>query len=71
MSSPSHMIRPVPAVMVMTMTAASPQIGITSTVHPLNSWPRATVMIVVDCRTARPIVRYRVYCVAVPDWPSL
>ena len=30
-------------------------------------------MIVVDCRTARPIVRYRVYCVsfAVPDWPSL
>ena len=39
MSSPSHMIRPVPAVMVMTMIRSVCQLsfGMTSTVQPLKS----------------------------------
>ena len=71
-SSPSHMIRPVPAVMVITITSMVTQLlfGITGCVHPWNRLPeRATAMIVVDCRIARPMVRYRVYCVS-RDWPA-
>ncbi len=72
MSSPSHMMRPVPAVMVriMSRTVTTPEFGMTSTEQPWKSPPlRATVMTVVDCRMASAIVRYRVYCVsfAVPD----
>ncbi len=48
--------------------------GTSSRLQPVKNCPeRTSVMIVVDCRTARPMVRYRVYCVslAVPDCPSL
>lgn len=61
------MIRPVPAVIVMTMTSMVTQalLGITLCVQPWNRLPdRATAMIVVDCRIARPMVRYRVYWVS-------
>ena len=60
MSSPSHMISPVPAVMVMTMsTIASGESSARSgSEQPGNSWPlRATVMSVVDCSTASAMVR--------------
>ena len=46
--------------MVMTMmrSVIGESSGITSTGQPWNRLPlRANVMIVVDCRTARPIVR--------------
>ncbi len=66
MSSPSHMMRPVPAVMVTTMSRiAAGESFVISCWHsamelpPLeNSAPlRATVMRVVDCRTPSAIVR--------------
>ncbi len=64
MSSPIHMMRPVPAVIVMTMSMIAYQASfVTSCVQALTLvWPnsaplRATVMSVVDCRTARAIVR--------------
>ena len=64
MSSPIHMMRPVPAVMVMTMSRMAYQASfVMSCEHagsdePLNSAPeRATVMSVVDCSTPRAIVR--------------
>ena len=48
--------------------------GISCSGHPGRSRPgvRASEMIAVACRTASPMVRYRVYCVilAWPDWPS-
>ena len=63
MSSPSHMMTPVPAVMVMTMSRMAYQasLAISSPHAPWsvpNSWPlRATVMRVVDCSTASAMVR--------------
>ncbi len=64
-SSPSHMIRPVPAVIVMTMSRMAYQASLVmSWLHcgtpdvVGNSAPaRATVMSVVDCRMASAIVR--------------
>ena len=48
--------------------------GISSSLQPLKSWPgvRASDKMAVDCRIARPMVRYLVYCVilAWPDCPS-
>jgi hypothetical protein len=63
MSSPNHMMTPVPAVIVMTMSRMAYQasFAISSPHAPWslpNSWPlRATVMSVVDWRIARPMVR--------------
>ena len=61
MSSPSHMITAVPAVMTMTMTMMSRAfwLGINCSLQPLKSWPgvRASDRIAVDCRMARPMVR--------------
>ena len=79
-SSPIHMMTAVPATMVMTMVAirktdASGISGFRVEVHcdDWNSCPlRASSMYPVDCRTASPMVRYRVYWVilAWPAWPS-
>ncbi len=68
MSSPSHMIRPVPAVMVSTMMRIVTMESSTRMfVQPgfPKSWEglRANVMRVADWRTASAMVRYRVYCV--------
>src|SRR5680860_1182467 len=73
--SPSHMIRPVPAVIVATISVivTSESFGMTGTGQPWKRLPdRATATYVVDCNTARAIVRYRVYWVSleVPAWPS-
>src|ERR687892_507235 len=75
MSSPSHMITAVPAVMVMTMTAMTPadSSGMISSGQFWNSPPlRASETIVVACSTASPMVRYLVYWVILvwPAWPS-
>ena len=76
-SSPSHMMTAVPAVMVITIVVMvkMESFGIRGWVQtPLpNRLPdRASATIPVDCRMARPTVRYRVYCVilACPAWPS-
>ena len=74
-SSPIHMITAVPATMVMTIVAMrkTDASGMTDSVQPGKSVPlRASSMYPVDCRIARPMVRYLVYCVifAWPDWPS-
>src|SRR5215471_19484829 len=79
-SSPIHMMTAVPATMVITIVAirnteASGMIGLSVAVHwlELNSVPlRASSMYPVDCKTARPMVRYLVYWVifAWPAWPS-
>ena len=80
MSSPIHMMRPVPAVIVRTMsTVAHQAVFEISEEHAAvsvvpNSAPLlATVINVVDCRTPSATVRYRVYWVsrAWPSWPSL
>ena len=75
-SSPIHMIRPVPAVIVRIISSSVliESSGMTGTWHPGKSVSElAIVMIVVACRIASPMVRYRVYWVstAVPDCPSL
>ena len=60
MSSPNHMIRPVPAVMVTTMTAMlrAESLGTTDTLQFWKSLPLAAVAtMVADWRTPRPIVR--------------
>ncbi len=65
MSSPIHMMRPVPAVMVMTISMMAYQASsVMSAVHsgtpvlvPKRAPLRATVMSVVDCRTPRAMVR--------------
>ena len=65
MSSPIHMMRPVPAVMVMTMSMmAYQESSVMSWLHSAapeldgKSAPlRATVMRVVDCRTPSAMVR--------------
>ena len=63
MSSPIHMMRPVPAVMVMTMSRIAYQASFVMRAEHAgsvdgNSAPeRATVMSVVDCSTARAMVR--------------
>ena len=65
MSSPIHMMRPVPAVIVMTMRMMAYQVSfvmqVLSTprtpVVPNRAPERATVMSVVDCRTPSAIVR--------------
>src|SRR5215472_2911771 len=65
-SSPSHMITAVPAVMMMTIVVMvnTDGLGIREAEQPGISWPaRASAMMPVDCRIARPTVRYRVYCV--------
>ena len=61
MSSPNHMIRPVPAVIVRTMMRI---VAIESSGMIVGQLPpkrldglRAKVTRVADCRTARPIVR--------------
>ena len=74
-SSPSHMMTAVPAVMQMTMVVMvhTDEFGISGLVQVGNRLPdRAKAMIPVDCRMASPIVRYRVYWVilAWPAWPS-
>ena len=60
-SSPSHMIRPVPAVRVMIMSriVGMLSLGTRSAWQLVNRPPglRAIATSVVDCRTARPIVR--------------
>ncbi len=76
-SSPSHMMTAVPAVMQITIVVIvkmeSLMISDLVQLTPWNSLPdlaRATMP--VDCRMARPTVRYRVYWVilACPAWPS-
>ena len=70
------MMTPVPAVMVRTMIRIV--VRLVSGMMLLHESPksvwglRAAVTSVEDCRTAKPMVRYRVYWVsfAVPDWPS-
>src|SRR6202453_549423 len=74
-SSPIHMMTAVPATMVMTIVAMrnTDAFVMTDSVQPGKSVPlRASSMYPVDCRIARPMVRYLVYCVifAWPDWPS-
>ena len=78
-SSPSHMITHVPAVMVITIVAMlkTPWLGIRLEHFVVPAMPykvpdRASETIAVDCSTARPHVRYRVYWVifAWPAWPS-
>src|ERR1700733_545538 len=77
-SSPIHMITAVPATIAMTIVAmwntdAFGMIGLALMSQPGNSVPlRASSMYPVDCRIARPMVRYLVYCVifAWPAWPS-
>ena len=76
MSSPSHMISPVPAVIVTIIRArlTAEESGITATEQPVNRLPEeAVATMVADCSTPKPMVRYRVYSVslAVPAWPSL
>ena len=59
-NSAIHMIRPVPPVMIRTMTIRlhTEPSGITCWEQPENSAPeRAVTRIVVDCSTARPMVR--------------
>ena len=63
-SSANHMMRPVPAVMVMIISSCAHQasfvINCSHAGMPVlpNSWPlRATVTRVVDCSSARAIVR--------------
>ena len=63
-SSANHMIRPVPAVIVMIMSNCAHQASLVSscwhsgTPEVPNSWPlRATVTSVVDCRSASAMVR--------------
>ena len=71
-SSANHMIRPVPAVMVMIMSSCAHQTSLVSSCEhagavlvPPKSCPlRATVTRVVDCSNASAMVRYRVYCVS-------
>src|SRR5580698_4325381 len=77
-SSPIHMMTAVPATIAMTIVAmwntdAFGIIGLALMSQFGNSVPlRASSMYPVDCRIARPMVRYLVYCVifAWPDWPS-
>src|SRR3984957_6079073 len=77
-SSPIHMMTAVPATIAMTIVAmwntdAFGMIGLAVTSQFGNSVPlRASSMYPVDCRIARPMVRYLVYCVifAWPAWPS-
>src|ERR1700733_2753488 len=78
-SSPSHMITQVPAVIVITIVPIvnTPWFGIRflHVVVPLVPYrvpDLASATIAVDCRIARPQVRYRVYWVilAWPAWPS-
>ncbi len=74
-SSPSHMMTAVPAVMQMTMVEMvnTDEFGISDLVQLGNRLPdRANAMIPVDWRMASPMVRYRVYWVilAWPAWPS-
>src|SRR5215469_7574135 len=77
-SSPSHMMTAVPAVMQITIVVIVKMLSLTSSdlvqLTPWKSLPdlaRATMP--VDWRMARPTVRYRVYWVilACPVWPSL
>src|SRR5258705_12550448 len=75
-SSPSHMMTAVPAVMQRTMVAMvnTEEFGISAWLQFGNRLPdRANATIPVDWRMASPIVRYRVYWVilAWPAWPSL
>src|SRR3984885_263958 len=74
-SSPSHMMTAVPAVMMITIVTSVNTEEFTSSDEEQdeNSLPdlaRATMP--VDCRMASPTVRYLVYWVilAVPAWPS-
>ena len=75
-SSPSHMMTAVPAVMVSTIVemVKTEESGIRDWLQaPWNRLPdRASATIPVDCMIARPTVRYRVYWVilACPAWPS-
>ena len=61
MSSPNHMMIEVPAVIttIMTMRTQMASFGMIDSLQPLNSAPgvRASEMIAVDCRIARPMVR--------------
>ena len=62
MSSPSHMMRPVPAVMVMMMssgvTIESPGTMSWARAHPWKSWPLlAVATMVLDWSSPRPMVR--------------
>ena len=74
-SSPSHMITAVPAVMQMTIVLIvnTEVFGISVVWQPGIRLPDlASATMPVDCRMARPMVRYRVYWVifAWPLWPS-
>ncbi len=66
-SSPSHMITPVPAVMVSTITMTVNQLSLRSSGNwqPWNRRPgvRASATNAVACRIASPTVRNRVYWV--------
>ena len=60
MSSPSHMITAVPAVMMAIIVNViwSESSGMIGSGQPCSSWPeRASAMMPVDCRIASPIVR--------------
>ena len=68
-SSPSHMITPVPAVMVITSGRPFFRAWVSGTIGNLSHWPpnncpeRASATNAEACRMARPSVRYRVYWV--------
>ena len=76
--SPSHMMTAVPSVMVITMVQIVKMEGLGTSVWLhcrvlWNSLPDlASATMPVDCRMARPTVRYRVYWVILfcPDCPS-
>ena len=60
MSSPSHMMRPVPAVMVTIMSSIvmTEPPGMISAVQPGKSWPLlAVATMVLDWSSPRPMVR--------------
>ena len=77
-SSPSHMMTAVPAVIVVTIVTIvkTDGLGISDWLHCSTLWNSlpdlASATMPVDCRMARPTVRYRVYWVILfwPDCPS-
>lgn len=73
MSSPIHMMIPVPAVMVTTMRRMEYHSSVMMSAEhsgtpelPKRAPERATVISVVDWRTPSAMVRYRVYWVSLP-----
>ncbi|CAB4661957.1 unannotated protein [freshwater metagenome] len=64
-NSPNHMMTAVPAVItvIITKITHTESFGMMASLHPLNKAPgvRASDKMAVDCKTAKPIVKNRVY----------